>query len=126
MLISVNQDHVVTGYCEFGDNGLINPVTVSASNLPEKFSFVPNKYLYSDGRVIENPSYQPPKEEVKPTIIEQQLSQLQQMIMQLDQQNAQLEATKAQQATQIKQLQQMFMAADQQQAVEKSKEVTAQ
>lgn len=126
MLISVDSNHIVTGYCEYGDNGLINPLAISESNLPDNFSFVPKKYLYTDGRVIEDPNYQIPKEEIKPSTNEQQLNQLQQMVMQLDQENARLEATKAQQATQIKQLQQMFMTANQQQAIEKAKEVTAQ
>ncbi|MRH71159.1 hypothetical protein GIX72_00665 [Lactobacillus reuteri] len=48
------------------------------------------------------------------------------MVMQQNQTNTKLQATNAQQATQIKQLQQIFMTANQQQAVEKSKEVTAQ
>ena len=56
----------------------------------------------------------------------QQITMLQSMAMQQNQSNAKLQATNAQQATQIKQLQQMFMTANQQQAVEKSKEVTAQ
>ena len=56
----------------------------------------------------------------------QKITLLQTMVMQQDQSNVKLQATNAQQATQIKQLQQMFMVADQQQAIEKSKEATAQ
>ncbi|MRH79304.1 hypothetical protein GIX77_00665 [Lactobacillus reuteri] len=56
----------------------------------------------------------------------QQITVLQTMVMQQNQTNTKLQATNAQQATQIKQLQQIFMTANQQQAVEKSKEVTAQ
>lgn len=56
----------------------------------------------------------------------QQITVLQTMVMQQSQSSAKLQATNEQQETQIKQLQQMFMTANQQQAVEKSKEVTAQ
>lgn len=69
---------------------------------------------------------------VKPSIKQllmqqaQQITMLQTMAMQQNQSNAKLQATNAQQATQIKQLQQMFMTANQQQAIEKTKEVTAQ
>lgn len=50
----------------------------------------------------------------------------QKLLMQQSQQLTLMQATAAQQETQIKQLQQMFMMSNQQQAVEKSKEVTAQ
>lgn len=56
----------------------------------------------------------------------QQITVLQSMLMQQDQDNAKLQKANAEQVSQIKQLQQMFMVADQQQAIEKSKEVTAQ
>ncbi|QIZ04300.1 hypothetical protein [Limosilactobacillus reuteri] len=56
----------------------------------------------------------------------QQITLLQTMVMQQDQDNAKLQEANAKQVSQIKQLQQMFMVADQQQAIEKSKEVTAQ
>lgn len=56
----------------------------------------------------------------------QQITVLQTMVMQQDQDNAKLQEANAKQVSQIKQLQQMFMVADQQQAIEKSKEVTAQ
>ena len=57
---------------------------------------------------------------------DQQITVLQTMLMQQDQDNAKLQKANAEQASQIKQLQQMFMVADQQQAIEKSKEATAQ
>lgn len=56
----------------------------------------------------------------------QQITLLQTMAMQQDQDNAKLQEANAKQVSQIKQLQQMFMVADQQQAIEKSKEATAQ
>lgn len=56
----------------------------------------------------------------------QQITLLQTMVMQQDQDNVKLQKANAEQVSQIKQLQQMFMVADQQQAIEKSKEVTAQ
>lgn len=56
----------------------------------------------------------------------QQITLLQTMAMQQDQDNVKLQKANAEQVSQIKQLQQMFMVADQQQAIEKSKEVTAQ
>lgn len=56
----------------------------------------------------------------------QQITLLQSMVMQQNQSNAKSQATNEQQTTQIKQLQQMFMTANQQQAIEKTKEVTAQ
>lgn len=56
----------------------------------------------------------------------QQITVLQTMVMQQDQDNVKLQKANAEQASQIKQLQQIFMKADQQQAIEKSKEVTAQ
>lgn len=81
---------------------------------------------FENGRWLDKPL------EVKPSIKQllmqqaQQITMLQSMAMQQNQSNAKLQATNAQQAIQIKQLQQMFMTANQQQAVEKSKEVTAQ
>lgn len=56
----------------------------------------------------------------------QQITVLQTMVMQQDQDNVKLQKANAEQASQIKQLQQIFMKADQQQAIDKSKEATAQ
>ena len=84
------------------------------------------KPVWKDGKWVETAN---DTEKVSQQLLMQQAQQitmLQSMAMQQNQSNAKLQATNAQQATQIKQLQQMFMTANQQQAVEKSKEVTAQ
>lgn len=78
--------------------------------------------LLAQPEVVHNPS---PTEQLLMQQ-SQQITVLQAMAMQQNQANAKLQATNAQQATQIKQLQQMFMTANQQQAIEKTKEVTAQ
>ncbi|WP_323081674.1 hypothetical protein [Limosilactobacillus reuteri] len=76
----------------------------------------------------EHPELIPDDEKQRELLMQQsqQITVLQAMVMQQDQDNVKLQKANAKQASQIKQLQQMFMVADQQQAIEKSKEVTAQ
>lgn len=89
---------------------------------------VPDDYALQAGELLAQPIivHNPSLTEKLLMQQAQQITVLQTMVMQQNQTNAKLQATNAQQATQIKQLQQMFMTANQQQAVEKSKEVTAQ
>ena len=60
MQLQVNEKHEITGYATVGD--FVGGTEAEASSLPEGFeeSFAPGKYLYENGRIVENPDYIPP------------------------------------------------------------------
>ena len=59
MQLQVNEKHEITGYATVG--GFVGGIEAEASSLPESFeeSFAPGKYLYENGRIVENPDYIP-------------------------------------------------------------------
>lgn len=141
--IANNSKPTTIYYCYDDSGKLAKPAFVADDEQPPVNSTkIPPVKKLSNGMIasLQNPTFDKANQKwiehpdpVKPSATQQVLMQqaqqitvLQTMVMQQNQSSAKLQATNEQQETQIKQLQQMFMTANQQQAVEKSKEVTAQ
>ena len=73
MQIAINDIYIV-GYATIGR--IAGGIEVEQSELPNNFfsDFAENKFLYSDGTVIENPDYKPEPEPVPEPSLEEKLA----------------------------------------------------
>ena len=83
MQLQVNENHEITGYATVG--GFVGGIEAEASSLPESFeeSFAPGKYLYENGRIVENPDYIPPASAPEPeerATLEERVSDLEEAL----------------------------------------------
>jgi len=76
--VTLNDTGEITGYAQVG--GLIDSVEVEKDNIPDDFTdkFKPNLYIIRDEKIIENPDYVEPSEEIPetPSKLEQAVSQI--------------------------------------------------
>lgn len=83
MQLQINEKREITGYATVG--GFVGGIEAEASSLPESFeeSFAPGKYLYENGRIVENPDYIPPASAPEPeerATLEERVSDLEEAL----------------------------------------------
>lgn len=83
MQLQVNEKYEITGYATVG--GFVDGTEAEASSLPKGFekNFAPGKYLYENGRIVENPDYIPPASAPDPeerTTLEERVSDLEEAL----------------------------------------------
>ena len=83
MQLQINEKREITGYATVG--GFVGGTEAEASSLPESFeeSFAPGKYLYENGRIVENPDYIPPASAPEPeerATLEERVSDLEEAL----------------------------------------------